>query len=256
MIWPVTILCGLVGMLIAHIPGALLGLLIGNIIDRNLAIKSWADLRTRLPVRAQPQLNAEQVLFMLLGHLAKSTGRVSAAHIQSARAEMQRLQLSAAAQKRAIAAFTQGKDCALTDLRSALRSHYVADKAEGLLTAGWRIAYAQGLATAKQRRILQRCADWLNYPAASFTRLEAQLMPTRLRPNSAGNELEAALQLLGVTRSTSLAQVKQAYRRKVSVHHPDKLMGAGAPPAQLRAATEKTRALHQAYALVRKHLQG
>lgn len=81
-------------------------------------------------------------------------------------------------------------------------------------------------------------------------------MPTRLRPNSAGNELEAALQLLGVTRSTSLAQVKQAYRRKVSVHHPDKLMGAGAPPAQLRAATEKTRALHQAYALVRKHLQG
>ena len=50
MIWPVTILCGLVGMLIAHIPGALLGLLIGNIIDRNLAIKSWADLRARLPL--------------------------------------------------------------------------------------------------------------------------------------------------------------------------------------------------------------
>ncbi|HHX33912.1 MAG TPA: DnaJ domain-containing protein [Gammaproteobacteria bacterium] len=255
MIWPATITCGLVGMAVAHIPGALLGLLIGSVIDRNLAINSWADLHARLSLSIKPALNAEQVLFMLLGHLAKSTGRVTSEHIQSARTEMQRMQLNDTAQKAAIAAFTQGKECALADLRNGLRVHYGASQAERVLTAGWRMACAQGLATAKQRRILKQCADWLGCPAETFARLEAQSMRGSLRPRPPLKELDAALQLLGVKRSASLAQVKQAYRRQVSIHHPDKLIGAGAPPAQLRAATEKTRALHQAYAVVRKHLQ-
>jgi len=73
-------------------------------------------------------------------------------------------------------------------------------------------------------------------------------------PRKTGDELEAALQLLGVRRTDSLAQIKIAYRRQLSIYHPDKLIGAGAKPAQVQAATEKTRALHNAYALVRKHL--
>ena len=48
MIWPATVVGALLGLAIAHIPGALFGLLIGSIIDRNLAIKSWAELRARL----------------------------------------------------------------------------------------------------------------------------------------------------------------------------------------------------------------
>lgn len=80
-------------------------------------------------------------------------------------------------------------------------------------------------------------------------------MRGRLRPNTVDNELEAALKLLGVTRLDSWPQVKKAYRRQVSVFHPDKLMGAGATMAQLQAATEQTRELHNAYALLRKHWQ-
>ena len=256
MIWPVTLACGLVGLVVAHIPGALLGVLIGSIIDRNLAIKSWIELRARLRLWAKPALAADQVLFMLLGHLAKSTGRVTSEHIQVAQLEMQRLQLNAAARRAAIAAFSHGKECLVSDLRNSLAAHYSTQtQLEQLLLAGWRMARAQGLVTVKQRRSLQQCADWLGCSVATFASIEKQSLSGHFRPRTAPSELDAALELLGVSRSASLVQVKKAYRRQISRNHPDKLMGAGAKPAQVQAATQRTSALHQAYALVRQHLE-
>lgn len=256
MIWPVTLVGGLVGLAVAHIPGALLGVLVGSIIDRKLALNSWTELRERLPFLAKPVLSAEQTLFMLLGHLAKSTGRVAPEHIQAARFEMQRLQISGAAKKTAIAAFARGKNCRLTDLHRSLHEHYATTELlENLLMAGWRMALAQGMPTAKQRRILQQCAKWLHCSEDTFARIEAQAMRGRLRPSTEDNELQAALKLLGVTRLDSWPQVKKAYRRQISTFHPDKLMGAGATMAQLQAATEQTRELHNAYAVLRKHWQ-
>lgn len=256
MIWPVTIAGTLVGLAVAHIPGALLGALVGSIVDRNLVITSWAQLRERLTVSNTPALNAQQVLFMLLGHIAKSTEQVTAEHIQAARVEMQRLQLTGITQKLAIAAFARGKNCRLADLRSGLAMHYAAiEKTDILLQAAWRMALAQGMPTAKQQRILQQCADWLGCSAQDFARIEAQALRGRLGPAILENELDAALQLLGVNRADSWPQVKKAYRRQISLYHPDKLMGAGATSAQVDVATEKTRALHHAYAQARKHWQ-
>jgi DnaJ like chaperone protein len=200
-------------------------------------------------------LDAQQTLFMLLGHLAKSTGRVTSEHIQMARAEMQRVQLFGPAQILAINAFSKGKACQLAELRVSLQAHYkTPEQLERLLLAGWRMALAQGLATAKQRKILQQCADWLGCSKTVFARAEEQARRVNSQPRATHNELEEALRLLGVRRTDSLVQIKVAYRRQLSIHHPDKLMGAGAKPAQIQAATEKTRALHNAYALLRQHL--
>ncbi len=256
MIWPLTIIGGLAGLAIASIPGGLLGMLLGSIVDRNLAFTSWAQLHARLQPKPAKLLDAQQTLFMLLGHLAKSTGRVSPEHIKMARVEMQRQQLFGAFQKAAIAAFSEGKDCRLAELRSSLRHHYrTPEQSERLLLAGWRMVLVEGLATAKQRTILQQCASWLGCSKAAFARYEELARPLRSSPpRQALNELDAALQLLGVRRTDSLAVIKTAYRRQLSLHHPDKMIGAGAKPAQVQAATEKTRALHNAYALLRKHL--
>lgn len=256
MIWPLTIIGGLAGLALASIPGGLLGMLLGSIVDRNLAFTSWAQLYARLQPKPAKRMDAQQTLFMLLGHVAKSTGRVSPEHIKMARVEMQKLQLFGASQKAAIAAFSAGKDCRLLELRSSLRHHYRGpEQSERLLLAGWRMAMVEGAATVKQRRILTQCAHWLGCSKAACARYEELAKPPRSHPQRpALNELDAALQLLGVRRTDSLAVIKRAYRRQLSLHHPDKMIGAGATPAQIHAATETTRALHNAYALLRKQL--
>lgn len=254
MIWPVTIAGGLAGLAIASIPGALLGMLLGSIVDRNLAFANWAQLRAWLQPQAVQLFDPQQTLFMLLGHLAKTTGRVTTEHIQQARAEMQRAQLFGPAQRSAISAFSKGKECKLSELRASLQAHYkTPEQVERLLLAGWRMALVKGLATPKQRKALQQCGDWLGCSKVNFTGFEAQAKRFALKPRSSHHQLDAALRLLGVQRTDSLAQIKVAYRRQLSLHHPDKLIGAGASPAQIQAATEKTRALHSAYGLLCKH---
>ena len=108
MFWPITFLGALVGWLLASIPGALLGALIGQVLDRRFGLDSWASFR-RLLSRVTPRMQGSDLLFYLLGRLAKSSGRSSESHIQAARNEMRRLRLTPSQQRVAIDAFYRGK---------------------------------------------------------------------------------------------------------------------------------------------------
>ncbi len=105
--WPGTLIGAGAGFAIASIPGAMLGALLGQALDRRLNLQGWAQVRERLGGR--PALRNDELLFVLLGRLAKSDGRVVDGHIQQARQEMRALDLSESAQRRAIAAFNRGK---------------------------------------------------------------------------------------------------------------------------------------------------
>ena len=55
-----------------------------------------------------------------------------------------------------------------------------------------------------------------------------------------------------MTTTTEPSVIKHAYRRLLSRHHPDKIAGTDASPAQVLEATERTRELHNAYTLIRE----
>ena len=250
MLWPGTLIGAGAGYFIASIPGAMLGALLGQTLDRRLQLHSWAHLRERLGGRAT--LRNDELLFVLLGRLAKSGGRVVEKHIEQARQEMRQLDMSAAAQQRAIAAFNRGKSG-----RDSLRGYLGRLKtqphaAEGVLCACWRMMVADGRVDPKERELIVLWGRWLGWTPQQVQALGADYEPQKKPLATRGGTYQQSLTLLGVTASSDPEQIKRAYRHLLSRHHPDKVAGTGASPAQVREATEKTRELHHAYALIRE----
>ena len=58
--------------------------------------------------------------------------------------------------------------------------------------------------------------------------------------------------MLGVSRDASDHDVKKAYRRLMSQHHPDKLVAKGLPEEMMTIAKEKTQQIRKAYEQVKE----
>ncbi len=69
---------------------------------------------------------------------------------------------------------------------------------------------------------------------------------------TAKTSLEDAYRLLGVDESINDTDLKKAYRRLMSQHHPDKLVAKGLPEEMIQDATEKTQQIKAAYDLLRQ----
>lgn len=69
------------------------------------------------------------------------------------------------------------------------------------------------------------------------------------KPNSSAR-IELAFQVLGLTSTASLQEIKQAYRKLAMVHHPDKFMNES--PEQIALAHERFQKILDAYEMLEK----
>ena len=204
MLWPGTLIGAGAGFAIASIPGAMLGALLGQALDRRLQLQSLGHLRERLGGRAM--LRNDELLFVLLGRLAKSDGRVGDGHIYQARQEMRALEMNEFAQKRAIAAFNRGKS-GHDRLRGYLRRlRAQPHAAEGVLRACWRMVWADGRAGRAERELLAQWGKWLDWTPEQVHALAQDYEPHKRPLASSGEAYQHAMRLLGGRWAASRAR--------------------------------------------------
>ena len=256
MSWIGTILGALIGLLAFRgdrFVGLVLGGVIGYMIDSRLLRRTGGTRDADASRSAAVSSLFFRTTFELMGHVAKSDGRVSVEEIAAARWLMRELMLSEADSALAIEGFRRGKspgydvDIAVERLREACGSR--PDLVRAFVELQVRAALDGNGLSPPARAILTRVADRLGVSAFELARMETQL---RGRNHTAGaSPLAGSYQELDVEPTASDQEVTRAYRRQMSRHHPDKLVANGLPESMAQVAKEKTQRIQEAYEAIR-----
>lgn len=270
--WYGKLIGAIAGYLVGRGPlGALVGLVLGHQFDvmrrRNRGATATAPGNAADPATLRRAFF--ETTFMVMGHVAKSDGRVTEQEIDAARTAMQRFALGEADRRRAIDLYTQGKSAGFPLEQTLERLRSLAGGAPDLCRLFVQIqleAALQGNGLGDQpRAVLQRMCRVFGISALEFASLEAMLR-MRARGEGYGRQsqgssngaraearLADAYEVLGVPASTADAEVTRAFRRLMSQNHPDKLVAQGLPESMVAAAHERTQRILEAYDIVKTH---
>jgi DnaJ like chaperone protein len=264
MSWTGKIIGGAIGLMGGPV-GALVGATIGHQFDKKVERQRLYGTTNR----AQTQQSFFEATFLLMGHLAKADGQVSAQEIKLAKAVMERMQLSAQLRKSAMDLFRQGKnpDFAFEPVLDNLYQNCAGDSDMMRLFLEFQLqtALSDGAIHPAEEVILQSICERLSisrlqYHALkmaveAYTRMGADQYQYRHSARSRGSSqvsVRDAYAVLGESRSATDKEIEKAYRRGISQNHPDKLAAKGLPDEMTKIATEKTRKIREAYEIICK----
>ena len=270
MSWWGTLAGGAFGFMVGGPIGALLGAVLGRNFDKGLDgnFKQPAGRRAGpsegLPRGHQFRKQAAffTAAFSTMGHISKADGRVTRDEIRMATRVMQDVELTPEQRETAKTLFNEGKEedfdihAVLSQFRqeigrgTALQRMFV----EILCFA----AFADGALHPSENRLLGFICDEIGFPRHELKSILVSVSAElRHRRGSDGRiSLDDAYAVLGITEDAGDAEVKKAYRRLLSQHHPDKLVAKGLPEEMMKIATQRTREIRQAYERIREHRRG
>ncbi len=241
--------------------GAVVGAIIGQLFDQGQG--SMGRPRGQAQGAAAPIASVFfRTTFELMGHVAKSDGRVSEAEIGAARALMRELSLGDDDVNAAIACFRIGKaagydvDAGVWALRAACGSRH--DLLRAFMELQLRAALAGNGISPPARAILSHAAERLGIPGLEFAHIEAMIRARQrtrsssgARPGARERTLVDCYAELQIAPGSSDQDVIKAYRRQMSRNHPDKLVANGLPESMTQIAKEKTQRIQEAYETIR-----
>ncbi|AEP28845.1 Dna-J like membrane chaperone protein [Glaciecola nitratireducens FR1064] len=278
----------LFGFMFGRVAGAILGLVVGHIFDvtysKDFSQKGGFSRLFTTSNEIQQQAVFFHSLFSALGHVAKSDGKVTQEDIQIASALMDEMNLSGDVRLEAQQAFRDGKqrDFAIIEMLQQFKEqcHARRDVLQIYLEILIQASCATKKLSAAQYTVLEKVAKALGFRRVEldflimtfeaeqrFRRGRSQANNQRgqqgqhrqgrqqstQRSYSAIAELDDAYKILGIKQSDDAKLVKKAYRRQMSLHHPDKMASKGLPAQALELSKQKAQDIQAAYELVRKH---
>jgi DnaJ like chaperone protein len=251
---------GFIGLIAGSLPGLVIGVLVGHAFDRALGnALSFGSSDNIERIKS----SFFETTFLLSGYVAKVDGRISQSEIDHTEQLIAQMGLVAEQRQRAIELFRRGAagDFAMEPVVAAFVQSggrhrqlqqmlllfliSLAQADQGMMptehAALVRIAAAMGIGAAQLDRLLR-----MAQAQSGFQQQQGGTTTAR------GSSLEDAYRALGIESAATDKEVKRAYRKLMSEHHPDKLIARGVPEAMIKLATERTQEIQTAYELIRK----
>lgn len=254
---------GAFGFMLGGPLGAVLGAVLGHNLDRGMdGLKGFEPLHPGDRERVQTVFFT--ATFSVMGHLAKADGRVCKDEIDMARLVMGQMDLNQKLRQTAIRLFEEGKRSGfpLDDVLDQFRQecHRRQTLIQMFVEIQIQAAYADGVLHRAEEQLLLHICQRLGIPESLFRRLEQMIKAEghyagrgdRKAPKPSRPSLDDAYAILMISPGSSDAEVKRAYRRLLSQHHPDKLVSKGLPEEMMKMATRKTREIRQAYEQIKE----
>ncbi len=256
MAWWGKALGGTFGFMMGGPLGAMIGMAFGHNFDKGLkSVMSGEGFNVGDQQRVQAAFFT--ATFSVMGHIAKADGKVTADEIRLAEAVMDQMGLTGEIKESAKKLFSEGKsdDFPLDEVLRQFKkeSNRRTNIIRAFLEIQIQAAYADGAMDAAEKIMLLHICDVLNFPQASFIQLEEMIKAGfsggagRGRGNNNSLTSASAYAIIGVDENASDRDLKKAYRRLMSQHHPDKLVSKGLPEEMIKDATEKTQKIKEAY---------
>ncbi len=252
--WWGTLLGGTLGYMFGGPLGALLGAALGRNFDRGIKI---TDQQGTFGAGQQERVQAAffTTTFSVMGYIAKADGKVTRDEIAAAESIMGQMQLSAQQRKAAIKLFNEGKKDGfpLHDVLTQFRHECMRRRnlVQMFLEIQIATAMADGHLHASEKNALYQIGTQLGFAHADIEHLFNMSGPGRTT-GTHKQSLTKAYDILGISKTASDAEVKKAYRRLMSQHHPDKLIAKGLPDEMIKFATEKTQEIKAAYEQIKE----
>lgn len=267
----------LIGSVIGYKFGGFFGLIIGGILGAQAEMWISENLLGKPTRKTQVQNAYFEALFVTMGKLAKADGVITKNEIRKCEAIMNHMQLDAERRKQAINLFNLGKQDNLEIdlyLRKFIKaSHGAYSMKQVFLEMLIEVASAENKINQAEMNFMYTIADKIRFPRQIFMTLlrmrgfnvngqNNQQQRRQSNYQSSGNQqqwqratLADPYQTLGVNKSDNKAVIRKAYKKLMSVNHPDKLIAKGLPPDMIEVAKKKTQNIQAAWEEV-KDLRG
>jgi DnaJ like chaperone protein len=271
------------GFMFGKFLGALLGLYLGHLFDKSLK-NDFDKAGGFSSLFKGDDVNERQALFFsscfsVMGHIAKSNGRVSEVHIKAASLFMDEMGLAGEDRREAQHAFQAGKESDFSiketvhDFKERFAKRH--DLLQLFLEIQIQMAFSDGVLSAQEKVLLQEVSKLLGISKAHFSfvlkRYQAEFSFRQQQqrykqqqqssyregsghhvpPNNSMNRPQA-LALLGLNSEATARDIKVAYRKLMSQHHPDKLVSQGLPKHMMELAVKKSQDIQAAYEYLKK----
>ena len=242
----------LLGYQLLGLFGAFLGYCIGSSIDR---ARNYGIGGVNPFGNARRQTVFLETTFVMMGKLAKADGHISKDEVNHIEALIQKIGMKGEHRQAAIQQFKRGSAANEAEIEAALvlfleTCGQTSQLKQALLMYLIVMALADNNLDLAEEKLLEKVALRLGYSQAEFKNLlEMTLNQGRFSENSPTSEsgIANAYKALGVSKTCTDQELKKAYRKLMSQHHPDKLIGQGLPEDMIKVATERAQEIQSAY---------